>query len=84
MAFERDMTLHKYNLPGCVVFDETKKFNPPEQNPGSYQYVAIVLEGEFELSKVKLDEVFLNTNTGQIKINTVPEGKPIKSSAILA
>lgn len=62
MAFEKDMELVRVDIPGSLIFDETKKYHSSKCN--ECQYVAMVLEGEFELSKCKLDEVFLNTNTG--------------------
>lgn len=66
------MELKTYEVPGCLVFSEACPTD----------YVAIVKEGEFELSKARLEDVFLNRTTGQIKIKAQPEGKgkPILSS----
>jgi hypothetical protein len=45
MAFEKDMELVRVDIPGSLLFDETKKYHSSKSN--ECQYVAMVLEGEF-------------------------------------
>ena len=71
LQFSKAMQTKNYMVPGSQVFEEGKELT----------HVAIVKEGEFLVSKRALDQVYMNPNTGQIKIKT-SEGKPVYSSQL--
>ena len=71
LQFSKAMQTKNYMVPGSQVFEEGKELT----------HVAIVKEGEFLVSKLALDQVYMNPNTGQIKIKT-SEGKPVYSTQL--
>lgn len=48
------MQVKQFKKVGTVVFDESTKS----------EFLVIVKEGEFSISKCKFDNIYLNTNSG--------------------